>query len=418
MPAPIGKLAAELLHNPVTIDLERRSAPAVGITQAIYPVAQDLKTSLFLALLERGDMKEALVFTRTKHRANRLAEQLVKRGISAERIHGNRSQSARTAALAGFKNGTIRVLVATDIAARGIDIEALGHVVNFDVPTAPEDYIHRVGRTARAELTGEAFTLVAPDEEQGAARHREGDQAVACRACCSPTSTTRPSRASSSKCRSRIASPRSASARPRSAPAPPRRWRARRRGPSGQAGVRPPAARRGRSSRGGGRWSGGVTWRLGAGRRLRAPASAASSAPATSAPRRRQHVHVGVRTAMVRRRRAPAVRPAKQRQRHWWQRRFRQWPAPRWLAAVAAARTTDMVRVLPSPTLPSGEKGGGRGSARRPGGESTTPGDTKRAWAEARALIWSHRRSVGIGLVLMLHQPRGRLRAARSAPST
>ncbi len=166
MPPPIGKLASELLQNPVTIDLERRSAPAVGITQAVYPVPQNLKAGLFMALLERGDMKEALVFTRTKHRANRLSEQLTKRGISAERIHGNRSQSARTAALAGFKNGTIRVLVATDIAARGIDIEALGHVVNFDVPTAPEDYIHRVGRTARAELTGEAYTLVAPDEEQ------------------------------------------------------------------------------------------------------------------------------------------------------------------------------------------------------------------------------------------------------------
>ena len=166
MPTPIGQLAKELLHNPVTIDLERRSAPAVGITQAVYPVAQELKTALFVALLERGDMQEALVFTRTKHRANRLAEQLVKRGISAERIHGNRSQTARTAALAGFKNGTIRVLVATDIAARGIDIEELGHVVNFDVPTAPEDYIHRVGRTARAEATGDAFTLVAPDEER------------------------------------------------------------------------------------------------------------------------------------------------------------------------------------------------------------------------------------------------------------
>jgi ATP-dependent RNA helicase RhlE len=165
MPTPIGQLARELLRDPVSIDLERRSAPAVGITQAIYPVAQELKTALFVALLERGDMQEALVFTRTKHRANRLAEQLVKRGISAERIHGNRSQTARTAALAGFKNGTIRVLVATDIAARGIDIEELGHVVNFDVPTAPEDYIHRVGRTARAEATGDAFTLVAPDEE-------------------------------------------------------------------------------------------------------------------------------------------------------------------------------------------------------------------------------------------------------------
>ncbi len=166
MPAPIGKLATELLRDPVTIDLERKSAPAVGITQAVYPVPQDLKTKLFITLLERGDMEEALVFTRTKHRANRLAEQLVKRGISAERIHGNRSQSARTAALAGFKDGSIRVLVATDIAARGIDIEALGHVVNFDVPVAPEDYIHRVGRTARAELTGDAFTFVAPDEEQ------------------------------------------------------------------------------------------------------------------------------------------------------------------------------------------------------------------------------------------------------------
>jgi ATP-dependent RNA helicase RhlE len=110
-------------------------------------------------------MTQALVFTRTKHRANRLAEQLVKRGIKAERIHGNRSQGQRTAALAGFKTGQYRVLVATDIAARGIDIEALGHVVNFDVPQAPDDYIHRVGRTARAGEIGEAFTFVAPDEE-------------------------------------------------------------------------------------------------------------------------------------------------------------------------------------------------------------------------------------------------------------
>jgi len=110
-------------------------------------------------------MQEALVFTRTKHRANRLAEHLAKHGIKAERIHGNRSQPQRTEALAGFKSGKYRVLVATDIAARGIDVEALGHVVNFDVPTAAEDYIHRVGRTARAEATGDAFTLVAPEEE-------------------------------------------------------------------------------------------------------------------------------------------------------------------------------------------------------------------------------------------------------------
>lgn len=165
MPAPIGALAHELLRTPATINLERKAAPATGITQAVYPVAQEKKSELLLALLARGDMKEALVFTRTKHRANRLAELLVKRGIACERIHGNRSQSARTKALEGFKDGTYRVLVATDIAARGIDVEALGHVVNFDVPNVPEDYIHRVGRTARAEATGEAYTFVAPDEE-------------------------------------------------------------------------------------------------------------------------------------------------------------------------------------------------------------------------------------------------------------
>jgi ATP-dependent RNA helicase RhlE len=165
MPPPIAVLTREMLHNPVMIDLGRRSVPAVGITQAVYPVKQDLKSGLLLALLERNEMSQALVFTRTKHRANRLAEQLVKRGIKAERIHGNRSQGQRTAALAGFKTGEYRVLVATDIAARGIDIEALGHVVNFDVPQAPDDYIHRVGRTARAGEIGEAFTFVAPDEE-------------------------------------------------------------------------------------------------------------------------------------------------------------------------------------------------------------------------------------------------------------
>ena len=110
-------------------------------------------------------MQDVLVFTRTKHRANRLAKHLVTGGVSAERIHGNRSQPQRTEALAGFKSGKYRVLVATDIAARGIDIEALGHVVNFDVPKVPEDYIHRVGRTARAEAVGDAFTFVAPDEE-------------------------------------------------------------------------------------------------------------------------------------------------------------------------------------------------------------------------------------------------------------
>ena len=166
MPPPIIELTREMLREPATINLERKAAPAVGITQAVYPVPQELKSSLLLRLLERDIMHEALVFTRTKHRANRVWEFLTKRGIEAARIHGNRSQAQRTDALEGFKSGRYRVLVATDIAARGIDVEALGHVVNFDVPAVAEDYIHRVGRTARAEMTGEAFTFVAPDEGQ------------------------------------------------------------------------------------------------------------------------------------------------------------------------------------------------------------------------------------------------------------
>ena len=165
MPPPIGALASDLLKHPVMINLQRTAAPAAGITQAVYPVAQDLKAQLFVHLLERGLVREALVFTRTKHRANRLTEHLLHHRVTAARIHGNRSQSQRMEALRGFKSGKYRVLVATDIAARGIDVEALSHVVNFDVPAAPEDYIHRVGRTGRAELTGDAFTLVAPEEE-------------------------------------------------------------------------------------------------------------------------------------------------------------------------------------------------------------------------------------------------------------
>jgi len=166
MPDPIVKLSSEMLKDPVMINLERRAAPASGITQAIYPVASHLKPALLVALLSHGDVDEALVFTRTKHRADRLAKHLAQHNINVQRIHGNRSQSQRTEALAGFKSGKYRVLVATDIAARGIDVAALGHVINFDVPAVPEDYIHRVGRTARAELTGSAFTLAAPEDEQ------------------------------------------------------------------------------------------------------------------------------------------------------------------------------------------------------------------------------------------------------------
>jgi ATP-dependent RNA helicase RhlE len=131
----------------------------------VYPVPQELKSALFVELLKQPGTRSVLAFTRTKHRANRLAEYLAKHGVKADRIHGNRSQAQRTAALAGFKDGRFQVLVATDIAARGIDIDALSHVINFDVPGMSEDYIHRVGRTARAEAVGDAFTLVSPDEE-------------------------------------------------------------------------------------------------------------------------------------------------------------------------------------------------------------------------------------------------------------
>ena len=165
MPPPIVQLSREMLRHPFTVNLERASAPAVGITQAVYPVTQNLKAPLLVELIRRGEIHNVLVFTRTKHRANRLAEALSKHGIPCDRIHGNRSQLQRTQALAGFKAGRYRVLVATDIAARGIDVEALSHVVNFDVPHVPDDYIHRVGRTARAEMTGDAFTFVSPEEQ-------------------------------------------------------------------------------------------------------------------------------------------------------------------------------------------------------------------------------------------------------------
>ena len=165
IPPPIADLSREMLHHPATINLERRAAPAVGITQAVYPVPHHLKTTLLTTLLQRGAIADALVFTRTKHRANRLARHLLDHQLSVERIHGNRSQAQRTEALAGFKSGKYRILVATDIAARGIDVSQLGHVVNFDVPGSTDDYVHRVGRTARAEATGTAFTLVSPEEE-------------------------------------------------------------------------------------------------------------------------------------------------------------------------------------------------------------------------------------------------------------
>jgi len=165
LPPSIVQLAKRMLVDPVAIDLQPKTSAAVGIRQAVYPVAHEDKTALLLALLEREPMGSALVFTRTKHRANRLARTLETRGVKCAAIHGNRSQSQRTQALDGFRAGRFRVLVATDIAARGIDVEKLSHVVNFDVPQSAEDYVHRIGRTARAQATGDAWTFVTPAEE-------------------------------------------------------------------------------------------------------------------------------------------------------------------------------------------------------------------------------------------------------------
>ena len=166
MPSAIVELSRKLMRDPQKINIDRKPAAAAGVSHTVYPVPSDRKPWLLLRLFERDITGSALVFTRTKHRANRVAEFLEKHGVPCARIHGNRSQSQRTAALAGFKKGSFKVLVATDIAARGIDVEALGAVVNFDVPHQPEDYIHRVGRTARARLTGDAYTFVAPEEEK------------------------------------------------------------------------------------------------------------------------------------------------------------------------------------------------------------------------------------------------------------
>jgi ATP-dependent RNA helicase RhlE len=164
LPPPIVALAQEMLSDPVSLDVERPALPASGVTQAVYPVRDELKPLLLIELLRRGVIKNVLVFTRTKHRANRLAEILKNNGVLCDRIHGNRSQAQRTDVLGRFKAGELPVLVATDIAARGIDVEALSHVVNFDVPLVTEDYIHRVGRTGRAEAEGDAVTFVSEQE--------------------------------------------------------------------------------------------------------------------------------------------------------------------------------------------------------------------------------------------------------------
>jgi len=162
----IKRLAGSFLHNPVTIEVARENTTVEAITQAVYPVDKVRKRSLLAKLILENNWEQVLVFTRTKHGANRLTQYLEERGIHAAAIHGNKSQGARTKALAGFKAGQIRVLVATDIAARGIDIDQLPHVVNYELPNVPEDYVHRIGRTGRAGLSGEAVSLVCIDEHK------------------------------------------------------------------------------------------------------------------------------------------------------------------------------------------------------------------------------------------------------------
>ncbi|WP_413459775.1 DEAD/DEAH box helicase [Herbaspirillum huttiense] len=160
----IKKLADSLLNNPALIEVARRNSTVEVIAQKIHPVDRDKKHPMLAHLIKTHQWKQVLVFTRTKHGANKLVEQLARDGITAMAIHGNKSQSARTKALAEFKDGKLTALIATDIAARGIDIDQLPHVVNYDLPNVPEDYVHRIGRTGRAGATGEAVSLVCVDE--------------------------------------------------------------------------------------------------------------------------------------------------------------------------------------------------------------------------------------------------------------
>jgi len=160
----IRTLTRTILHDPIEVAVDVANATADTVEQWLYPVDKSRKAALLRELVKTNDWQQVLVFTRTKHGANRLAQTLEKAGINAAAIHGNKSQGARTRALAGFKQGNIRVLVATDIAARGLDIVQLPQVVNFDLPNVAEDYVHRIGRTGRAGSTGKAYSLVSADE--------------------------------------------------------------------------------------------------------------------------------------------------------------------------------------------------------------------------------------------------------------
>jgi len=161
----IKQLANGFLHHPVMVEATPENTTAEKVDQLVYRTNKAMKTKLVIKLISEGDWQQVLIFTRTKHGANRLSEKLVKSGISSAAIHGNKSQGARTKALAGFKSGKVKVLVATDIAARGLDIPLLPHVVNYELPNIPEDYVHRIGRTGRAGASGQAISIVSVDED-------------------------------------------------------------------------------------------------------------------------------------------------------------------------------------------------------------------------------------------------------------
>jgi ATP-dependent RNA helicase RhlE len=164
-PVEIEELAAQTLFEPkrISVDLHR---PANTVTHALFPVVQHLKSTLLLALLKQTDTDSVLIFTRTKHRARRLAQQIQNAGYRVTSLHSDRTQSQRQAALSGFRSGHYQVMVATDIAARGLDVESISHVINFDIPDTADAYIHRIGRTGRAERNGDAFTLVTPEDRE------------------------------------------------------------------------------------------------------------------------------------------------------------------------------------------------------------------------------------------------------------
>jgi len=166
MPEEIRRLANEILKQPEFIEIARQGTPVSGVRQVVYPVDATCKRELLIHLLEKEQMSRVLVFTRTKHRADHLVTHLKRKGKRAEALHSNKSQSERTRTLEAFRKGGVQVLVATNLAARGLDVKEVSHVVNYEIPDVPEDYVHRIGRTARAEATGDAISLVSPGERE------------------------------------------------------------------------------------------------------------------------------------------------------------------------------------------------------------------------------------------------------------